>query len=186
MVESWRANWGEELPFYYVQLSSLNRPSWPAFRDSQRKMLNTIPAVGMVVSSDKGDSLDVHPRAKKEIGERLALASLSQTYKRSNTPYGPLFKEAVSKGDEAWLTFTYGEGMKSVDGKAIKTFEVAEIPGVFYPAKADVIDGKIRLTSDKVKNPRYVRYAWQPFTRANLVNKAGLPASTFQSVITEE
>ena len=76
--------------------------------------------------------------------------------------------------------------MKSVDGKAIKTFEVAEIPGVFYPAKADVIDGKIRLTSDKVKNPRYVRYAWQPFTRANLVNKAGLPASTFQSVITEE
>ena len=33
--------------------------------------------------------------------------------------------------------------------------------------------------SDKVKNPRYIRYAWQPFTRANLVNGAGLPASTF-------
>ena len=186
MVKSWRANWGEELPFYYVQLSSLNRPSWCSFRDSQRKMASTIPNVGMVVSSDKGDSLDVHPKHKKEIGERLALASLNKTYKRNNTPYGPLFKEAISKGKSAWITFTYGEGMKSSDGAEINSFEIAELPGVFYPAQAEVIDGKIRLRSSKVKKPRYVRYAWQPFTRANLVNEAGLPASTFQSIVTEK
>lgn len=186
MIKSWRANWNEELPFYYVQLSSLNRPSWPSFRDSQRKMLSTITAVGMAVSSDKGDSLDVHPIHKKEIGERLALASLHQTYKRNNTPYGPLFKDAISKGKEAWITFTYGKEMRSSDGDEIRTFELAEIPGIFHPAKAKVIDGKIRLTSSQVKNPRYVRYAWQSFTRANLVNQAGLPASTFQSIITKE
>lgn len=40
-------------------------------------------------------------------------------------------------------------------------------------------DRLIDHCSDKVKNPRYIRYAWQPFTRANLVNGAGLPASTF-------
>lgn len=29
LVESWRKNWeNENLPFYYVQLSSINRPSW--------------------------------------------------------------------------------------------------------------------------------------------------------------
>ena len=28
--------------------------------------------------------------------------------------------------------------------------------------------------------PIAVRYAWQPYTRANLVNGAGLPASTFR------
>ncbi|MBP9578936.1 MAG: sialate O-acetylesterase, partial [Parabacteroides sp.] len=32
LVESWRKNWNKELPFYYVQLSSLNRPSWTWFR----------------------------------------------------------------------------------------------------------------------------------------------------------
>ena len=186
LIESWRANWGEELPLYYVQLSSLNRPSWTSFRDSQRKMLSTIPNVGMVVSSDKGDSLDVHPKHKKEIGERLALASLNQTYNRKNTPSGPLFKEAISKGREVWVTFTHGDGVQSSDNSEIRTFEIAEKPGVFYPAKAEVIDGKIKLTSSNVKSPRYVRYAWQPFTRANLVNSAGLPASTFQSAITEE
>lgn len=30
LVNSWRKNWNDAcLPFYYVQLSSLNRPSWP-------------------------------------------------------------------------------------------------------------------------------------------------------------
>ena len=66
LVNSWRKNWNDAcLPFYYVQLSSLNRPSWPWFRDSQRRMLNEISHIGMAVSSDHGDSLDVHPICKK-------------------------------------------------------------------------------------------------------------------------
>lgn len=44
LVESWRRNWqSPELPFYFVQLSSLNRPSWPWFRDSQRQLMLQIP-----------------------------------------------------------------------------------------------------------------------------------------------
>ena len=186
MIESWRTLWGEELPFYYVQLSSLNRPSWCDFRDSQRKMLRTIPSVSMVVSSDKGDSLDVHPRDKKAVGERLALAALNKTYKHNNTPSGPLFEQAFAKGRETWIEFTHNKGMHPADGTEIRTFEVAETPGIFYPAQATVVDNKIKLTCKQVKHPRYVRYAWQPFTRANLVNSAGLPASTFQSIIIEE
>lgn len=41
--------------------------------------------------------------------------------------------------------------------------------------------GRIKVYSEQVKHPRYVRYGWQPFTRANLVNKDGLPASTFKA-----
>ncbi|WP_455963010.1 hypothetical protein [Bacteroides bouchesdurhonensis] len=43
----------------------------------------------------------------------------------------------------------------------------------------------IMVENEKVRSyymfekPRYVRYGWQPFTRANLVNQASLPASTF-------
>ena len=33
LIESWRKNWADDkLPFYYVQLSSIDRPSWPWFR----------------------------------------------------------------------------------------------------------------------------------------------------------
>ena len=52
---------------------------------------------------------------------------------------------------------------------------------LFYPAQAVVEDGKIKVWSKKVKDPKIVRYGWQPFTRANLVNGAGLPASTFRT-----
>lgn len=68
LVESWRKNWGEEFPFYYVQLSSIDRPSWTWFRNSQRELMETIPNSGMAVSSDRGDSLNVHPVYKREIG----------------------------------------------------------------------------------------------------------------------
>ncbi len=66
-------------------------------------------------------------------------------------------------------------------GNRLRTFEVAGDDGLFYPAQAVVENGKIKVWSDKVKEPETVRYGWQPFTRANLVNGAGLPASTFRA-----
>ncbi len=182
LVDSWRKNWNNpQLPFYYVQLSSLNRPSWPQFRDSQRHLLSKIPFTGMVVSSDRGDSLDVHPRDKKPIGERLGRWALNQTYNQKHiTPSGPLFRQVEFKEDKAYLTFDYANGLKSADGEPLRTFEVAEWNGLFFPATAAVENGKVVVYSQQIKHPRFVRYGWQPFTRANLVNSEGLPASTFQ------
>ncbi|MDE6988586.1 MAG: cyclically-permuted mutarotase family protein, partial [Bacteroides acidifaciens] len=183
LISSWRKNWeNEELPFYYVQLSSVARPSWPWFRDSQRRMMNEIPNTGMAVSSDNGDSLDVHPRNKKPIGERLARWALNKTYGMNHIlPSGPLFHQADFRENAVYVTFNYGKGLKSSDGHPLRTFEVAETDGIYYPAVAEITDGRIKVYSEQVKHPRYVRYGWQPFTRANLVNEAGLPASTFRA-----
>ncbi len=181
LVESWRKNWNKELPFYYVQLSSLDRPSWTWFRDSQRRMLKDIRCVGMAVSSDCGDSTNVHPTRKKEVGDRLARLALHDTYGKSLTPSGPLFRSVEFTNGAAFVTFDFNEGMHSSDGESLKTFEIAEHEGVFFSAMAEVVDGRIKVWSKEVKNPRFVRYGWQPFTRANLVNKEGLPASTFRT-----
>ncbi|MEF2683116.1 MAG: cyclically-permuted mutarotase family protein [Parabacteroides johnsonii] len=182
LTKNWRENWAEELPFYYVQLSSIDRPSWPWFRDSQRRMLRSIPNSGMAVSSDHGDSLDVHPRHKREIGERLAHWALNKTYGHEVLPSGPLYRSVKFKDGAAYITFDYGKGMHSSDGGELRTFEVAGHDGSFVPAEAQIIDGKtVKIWSDQIQNPRFVRYGWQPFTRANLVNEAGLPASTFRS-----
>lgn len=183
LVESWRKNWGDEnLPFYYVQLSSIDRPSWPWFRDSQRRMMSEISNTGMAVSSDWGDSLDVHPRFKKPVGERLARWALNRTYGMQQVvPSGPLFQKVEYHKGAAYLTFDCGEGLHASDGKPLRTFEIAETEGVYYPATAEVVGNQIRVVSKEVKNPRHVRYGWQPFTRANLVNGAGLPASTFRT-----
>ena len=183
LVRSWRKTWDRsDLPFYYVQLSSLHRPSWPWFRDSQRRLLSCIPHSGMAVSSDVGNRDDVHPRDKQPVGHRLAVLALHNDYGYSSiVPSGPLFRSVEFKGKEALVSFDYAEGLHSSDGQPLRTFEIAEYEGEFHPAEATIVGNQIRLTSKEVKHPRFVRYGWQPFTTANLVNGANLPASTFRN-----
>lgn len=181
LVNGWRQNWNNpDMPFYFVQLSSLNRPSWPWFRDSQLRLMKEISNTGMAVSSDHGDSLDVHPRCKQPIGERLARWALAKTYGQDITPSGPVFSSVTRQADALIVSFLYANGLQTSDDNAPSCFEIAEEDGLFQPATAIIEGNTIRLTSSTIKHPRYVRYAWQPFTRANLVNGDRLPASTFR------
>lgn len=181
LVDGWRQNWNNpDMPFYFVQLSSLNRPSWPWFRDSQLRLMKEISNTGMAVSSDCGDSLDVHPRRKQPIGERLARWALAKTYGQDITPSGPVFSSVTRQADALIVSFLYADGLQTSDGKAPSCFEIAEEDGLFHPATATIEGNTVRLTSPTIKHPRYVRYAWQPFTRANLINADHLPASTFR------
>jgi len=190
LVDSWRRNWQQpEMPFFFVQLSSLNRPSWPWFRDSQRLLSHRISHTGMAVSSDVGDSLDVHPRRKQPVGERLARLTLADVYRlpyfasHPSAAQGPVFVEAKSQKRGAVLEFDCDEGLTTSDGKALRIFELADEFGIFHPAEAHVKGSSIHVSSSEVKQPTAVRYGWQPFTRANLVNAYGLPASTFLAPI---
>ncbi len=182
LTESWRKEFREEhLPFITTQLSSIERPSWPAFRESQRQLARTLPGVYMAVCSDLGDPQDVHPRSKRPVGERLARQALHNIYGMGNvTPQGPTPQSVLADGEALRVEMNYGEGMHSADGKPIGFFEVAEIDGLYYPAVAEVVGAQaLRVSSPEVKRPRYVRYGWQPYTESNLVNADGLPASTF-------
>lgn len=137
----------------------------------------------MAVTSDVGDSLDVHPRQKRPVGRRLARWALNRVYGRALTPGGPLVKQAEARGRKVRLSFDYAEGLTTSDGQPLRTFEVAGPDGVFYPAQAVVRHDAVVVESPQVEEPCSVRYGWQPFTRANLVNAAGLPASTFRVAV---
>ncbi len=181
LLNSWRNAWNDsKLPFLFVQLSSLNRPSWPWFRDSQRRLADKLPNVWMAVSSDCGDSLDVHPRNKRPIGHRLVLQALHNVYNKPVVPSGPIPMKIVFGKDDVHITMAWGYGMHTSDGQPIRTFEVAHDDGLFYPAQVELEGKTLRIWNKEVKHPRYVRYGWQPFTRANLVNAQGLPCGTFR------
>ena len=161
---------------------AVGRETWGHFRDSQRRLMYKIPNTGMVVSSDLGDSTDVHPREKKQIGERLARWALNQTYGVSEiTPSGPLFHDFYIEDEAAHLSFEYAEGLKTSDGLPPRSFEVAEFPGLFYPATAEIEGNVIIVKSASVKSPKYVRYGWSSYSNGNLINSEGLPASTFST-----
>lgn len=183
LERSWRAFFNQpNLPFHFVQLSSIStRPSWPHFRDSQRRMAETLPNTYMTVCSDLGDSLDVHPRHKREVGERLAFSVLNRTYGHKVTPNGPRYQTMKIDGDAIVLRFADAEGMRAAQGTRLIGFEVAGADGIYHPAEATIKNNTVIVRSKEVKQPAAARYGWQPFTRANLVNAAGLPASTFRT-----
>ena len=181
LVQSWRNCFGENLPFYYVQLSSHDRPSWPAFRNSQRLLMSKLENTGMAVCSDFGDRYDVHPRHKKAVGQRLARWALHDLYGFDVVPSGPLFKSIEMKDKAIFVKFDYAEGLHASDGQPLRTFEIAEQEGQFVPANAEVVGNQVKVWNDSIQNPRFVRYGWQPTTDANLVNGDGLPASTFSA-----
>ncbi|MGN6295621.1 MAG: sialate O-acetylesterase [Ginsengibacter sp.] len=186
LISSWRKLWNENLPFYFVQLSSINRPSWPYFRDMQRKVSLKIPNTFMAVSSDYGDSLNVHPTRKQPVGERLALLALKNSYHKNIAASGPEVKSVLQKGKEITVTFSNAKKLKTENNEPLIGFEVMNAQGEIFSPKAEIENDQVILFLNKEEKIIKVLYAFKPFTRANLENEAGLPASTFSVLVDPE
>lgn len=85
LVQDWRKKWNiTNLPFLYVQVTDgLISPQGE--EDTSRRIFQgyqklSLQGTGMVISRDVGDPYDVHPRNKKEIGNRLARKALEMVY----------------------------------------------------------------------------------------------------------
>ncbi len=182
LVDCWRKTWNDaQMPFYFVQLSGINRPSWPHFRDSQRRLAAQIENCDFAVSSDKGHPTDVHPKDKAPIGERLARLALNQTYGMINVvQQGPTPISAKIVNGNTVVEFSNASTLQTSDGEALRGLEIGGNVG----ALQKVADEQIKIEGNRIiikdAKAQRVRYAWQPFTDANLVNENGLPASTFE------
>jgi sialate O-acetylesterase len=192
MINDWRKRWNDEFSFYYVQLAGYRAPStepgtpdpWALLQDRMRLVLATTPKTGMAIINDVGEANDIHPKNKKDPGERLARWALAKDYDKELIYSGPLFKSSEVKGDAIRVTFDQaGAGLKSRDGGALKRFEIAGADKVWKWAVAK-IDGSdaVLVSSAEVKAPAAVRYAWASNPEgANLVNSDDLPASVFRT-----
>lgn len=177
MVTSWRQKWGYELPFYFVQLSGINRPSWPGFRDMENRLQQQIPNIHMAVSMDMGDSLNVHYKQKKNVANRLALLALHYTYKKQVTANGPAPLYTTRKGDAIIIDFN--NNLTTGNKQALTGFELIDEKGERIPVDAAISKNNVWLKVPAGTIIKSIFYAMQPYTHANLVNTQGLPASTF-------
>ncbi len=192
MINDWRKRWADEFSFYYVQLASYRAVStepgtpdpWALLQDRMRLVLATTPKTGMAITNDVGEANDIHPKNKKDPGERLARWALAKDYGKELIYSGPLFKSSEVKDGAIRVTFDQsGAGLRSRDGGALKRFEIAGADKVWKwaDAKVDGIDS-VLVSSAEVKAPVAVRYAWASNPEgANLVNSDGLPASVFRT-----
>ncbi|HEX6182215.1 MAG TPA: sialate O-acetylesterase [Chitinophagaceae bacterium] len=192
MIEDWRKQWKDNFPFYFVQLTSYNSANgsnstggsnWAELREAQTETLR-LPNTGMAVIVDVGESKDIHPKNKQDVGKRLAAIALAKTYKRERVYSGPVFQSMQVQGNKALLLFTNVASGFVVKNKYgyINGFEVAGADQKFYYAKAFVEGDKIVVYSDAVTQPVAVRYAWADDPNdVNLFNKEGFPAAPFRT-----
>lgn len=198
LVDGWRDRWGQgDFPFYYCQLSQFenakDKNGWVLVCNDMRKAMSQ-KHVGMAVLNDIGETDEVHPRNKIDVGKRLSRWALAKDYGFDIVCSGPLYKSSIISGNEIVIKFdSVGEGLmvarkhllepaKRVE-EGLDGFEICGKDEEWKMAKAK-ISGKSEVTvwHPEITEPVAVRYAWasNPKT-ANLYNQIGLPTSLFST-----
>lgn len=190
LISDWRNKFNEpNLPFIYAQLPNFmevnylpEESNWAELRQSQLAAL-TVPNTAMTVNIDLGEWNDIHPDNKKDVGERMALAALKLAYDEKIVHSGPIYKGHEISNGEITVSFSHvGGGLIAKDGEPLSEFAIAGADKKFVWAQARIMDDKIVVWNDEIKDPKYVRYAWADNPdNPNLYNKEGLPASPFQA-----
>lgn len=192
MVSHWREIWREgDIPFYYVEIapfaySGASGTEAALLREAQFKAQALIPNSGMVSTNDlvePNELPQIHPKNKKDIGDRLAYQALVKTYGyKGIAAESPSYKEMTVEENKAIVRFDHAEqGFSPWIG--IEGFEVAGANKVFYPAKAELgkKNNEIVVSSPKVKHPVAVRYCFRNFQIGNLKNHRNLPVIPFRT-----
>jgi sialate O-acetylesterase len=183
MIGQWREIFADEFPFYFVQTSPFNYRNVNAayLREAQLNSL-TLPRTGMAVTMDIGNLTDIHPKNKQEVGRRLALWALANDYGRDIVFSGPIYREGIFDHGKARLRFDHtGSGLATRNGRPPSDFSIAGSDKVFHPAEVEIVGDQLIVSSDKVPEPKAVRYAFTSAAMPNLMNKEGLPASPFRT-----
>lgn len=183
LIKNWRSDFrNQNLPFYFVQISP-HRSQNPEIREAQLLTYRTVAHTGMAVTTDNGDSLDIHPRNKKLVGERLSLWALHNQYGKKNLIMsGPLYKSMKVEATKIKIQFDFVDGgLVTKDGNELTEFTIAGDDEKFVAAKAAIIGDEVVVWSDAVVKPVAVRFAWRNIPKPNFYNKAELPASPFRT-----
>ena len=192
MISDWRQQWNEgNFPFYFVQLASFNSANgnsesgstWAELREAQAKTLS-LPNTGMAVTIDIGESNDIHPKNKQDVGMRLAAIALNHCYGQNIEYSGPVYQSMEIQGNKIILSFTHTGGGLMVKDKYgyVRGFEIAGPDRHFHYAKAFIQQNKLVVYADEVTAPQAVHYAWADDAGdANLYNREGFPAIPFRT-----
>ena len=176
-----RKDRGQDFPFYTVQLPGLSRPEWPFFREMQERLASEVSDLYLISALDQGDSLDVHPREKKEIGMRLAQKALAETYKMKGFIKNPPRLMSVKKLGSAFvLEFDASGQLRSLGQEEIKGFELIGEKGKHLRVTAKIDQNKIHLPIPPDMVVKDIWYNYQPFPSTHLTDDSGLPVFPFR------
>ncbi|MEI6322911.1 MAG: sialate O-acetylesterase [bacterium] len=200
LIQGWRAQWGTDFPFLFVQLP-MNGPDKtpvatdgePYLREAQFLTLKE-PKTSMAITIDIGDPNNVHPGDKIDVGQRLSLLARRDVYGEKINASGPLYQGFKVEGDKVHISLKEtGSGLKAGQApwcaKGVEPLPTDKLIGFFIAgddkswveAEAKIDGNSVVVSSPSVPKPASVRYGWANSPRCNLYNSEGLPASPFRT-----
>ena len=188
MIRTWRKNWDiGDFPFYFVQIAPYyynGEFAIPPIWEAQYEALS-LPNTGMASTQDIGQIYDIHPPEKEEVGRRLALVALNQTYGKKEVVYsGPVLKSTRTEENRVILDFDPmgGELFSAGNGiGGIPSFYLSDERRIFFPARVQLDGNSLILTAEEVESPVAARYLWNDRANATIFNTYGLPAAGFRT-----
>ncbi|MCY7351919.1 MAG: sialate O-acetylesterase [Cytophagaceae bacterium] len=193
LIADWRKQFGQgDFPFLFVQLANFmavkptpGESAWAELREAQSMTLN-VANTGQAVIIELGETDNIHPKNKLDVGRRLALAAQRVAYGDQTVVHsGPTYKAMVREDDKIRLGFDQIAGgltAKNSPDSTLKGFAIAGEDKKWVWANAKIDRNTVVVWSDQVKNPVAVRYAWADNPEGcNLYNAADLPASPFRT-----
>jgi len=182
-ILDWRKRWGYDFPYAWVQLPNYRSSdrNWPLVREGMLRTLK-VPNTGMAVTMGIGETGDIHPKNKQDVGHRLAFWALGKVYgQKVASTCGPLPAGHTVKGGDVVCSFTHADGGLVAQGGELKGFVIAGADQVWKPANARIVGNTVVVSSPDVAAPVAVRYGWAADPVCTLCNGAGLPASPFRT-----
>lgn len=189
LIQAWRQTWGRfDLPFLFAQIAGHGGEReipgddpWAEMREIQAEVLQ-LPATGMAVAADTGDSRGINPRDERTVAERLALVALAVAYRFDVVCSGPVYEGFKIEDDSIRLLFSHAEsGLLVRRADKLKGFAIAGNDRVFRWADACIDGPTVVVNHPAVRAPVAVRYAWESSPLLCLFNGSGLPAAPFRT-----
>lgn len=187
LINNWREIWGNNFPFYFVQLAGYQQPvevqpgsQWAALRWAQQKALE-LDNTGMATAVDVGETDDIHPKNKQEVARRLSLLALKNTYGFDDmVDKAPELKSYSFTNRKAVLTFSAPLTVKEV---ALPRGFIMQTPtGQFVKGRCTLEnDSTVSVSGTFTGTPISVRYNWADFPNGNLYGENDLPVLPFRT-----
>lgn len=182
LITDWRKLWGNEFPFAWVQLPNFAGVGrdLSQVREGMLKTLR-LPKTGMAITIDIGETGNIHPLNKQEVGRRLAQWALATVYDKAGVESsGPLPAKHEVRGSEMVVHFSHAKGLTAKGGE-VTGFLIAGEDQQWQTANARIEGESVVVASASVIKPVAVRYAWENDPKCNLFNGADIPASPFRT-----
>jgi sialate O-acetylesterase len=188
MIRCWRAAWEDDLPFLFVQLAPFERwfnvyaNNYPLLRERQETVSKSVEGAYMASIMDVGSRLDIHPKHKRPVGERLALLARSKVYGEDILGEAPEASEIKIDNDFLRIKFAQTGNGLWLKGRSMKSLEIGldgrDVAQPILSVEGDTVS--VRADGLQLAKELDVRYAYRNYAEVNLYNSAGLPAKPFR------